>query len=145
MRLSLAGFPRTPRDMTGFLYVALGGAIGASARHWLSRSMLTKYGEAMPFGFPTSTLCANVIGSFLMGILAAYIASRVNGFEEARLFLGVGILGGFTTFSAFSLEAIMMLERKAYGVMASYITASVIGSLLALFLGLILARKVFSL
>jgi len=60
--------------------------------------------------------------------LAAYIASRVNGFEEARLFLGVGILGGFTTFSAFSLEAIMMLERKAYGVMASYITASVIGS-----------------
>ena len=144
MRLRYGAFARTPRIMTAVIYVALGGAIGASGRYWLSKAMAHN-DETMSLGFPVGTFSANVIGGFLMGLLAGYLTLRLSGYEDVRLFLGVGVLGGFTTFSAFSLEAIMMLERKAYGLMASYVASSVICSLLALFMGLFLARKVLSL
>ena len=96
-------------------------------------------------GYPYGTFAANVLGGFLMGLLVGWMALRVSGGENLRLFLGVGLLGGFTTFSAFSLEAVLMYEKKAYGMMAGYIGGSVLVSIGALMLGLMIARKVFAL
>lgn len=125
--------------MNGILYVALGGALGASGRHLLGMATLKTLGPGYPYG----TMAANVIGGFLMGILAGWLALKVSGGTNFRLFLGVGLLGGFTTFSAFSLEAVLMYEKKAYGALLSYVGGSVILSIGALMMGLILARKVF--
>jgi CrcB protein len=77
-----------------------------------------------------------------MGILVGWLSSKVNDVSNLMLFLGVGLLGGFTTFSAFSLEAFTMYEKKDYGLLISYISSSVLFSLVALIIGLILARKV---
>lgn len=125
--------------MNGILYVALGGAVGASLRHMVGLAASRLAGTGYPYG----TFIANVLGGLLMGLLAGWLAHRVSGSENLRLFLGVGLLGGFTTFSAFSLDAVMMYERKAYGAMAGYIGSSVILSIGALMIGLIIARKVF--
>lgn len=125
--------------MNGLVYVALGGAIGASCRYVLGQASTRVFGT----GFPYGTFAANVLGSFLMGILVGWLALRVSGGESLRLFLGVGLLGGFTTFSAFSLDAILMYERKAYGALMTYMGGSVGLSLGALLLGLIIARKVW--
>lgn len=131
--------------MNSILYVALGGALGASARHLLGGFMLRVFGPEKPLGFISSTFAANVIGSLAMGLLVGWLAAKVSGGENLRLFLGVGLLGGFTTFSAFSLEAIAMFERRDYGVFFAYVGGSVLLSLTALFIGLIIARKLLSL
>ena len=129
--------------MSGLLYVALGGAIGASGRYVLGHALLKLMGP----GYPRGTLVVNVLGGLLMGLLVGWLAFKgsalVDGAANLRLFLGVGVLGGFTTFSAFSLDAMRMIETKAYGLAAGYISASVVLSILALFIGLIIARKVF--
>ena len=125
--------------MNGILYVALGGALGASARHLLGIAAFKTLGPGYPYG----TMAANVIGGLLMGLLAGWLALKVSGGENLRLFLGVGLLGGFTTFSAFSLDAVLMYEKKAYGALLGYVGGSVILSIGALMIGLILARKVF--
>jgi len=125
--------------MNGLLYVALGGALGASGRHLLGMATLKTFGPDYPYG----TMAANVIGGFLMGLLAGWLALKVSGGENMRLFLGVGLLGGFTTFSAFSLDAVLMYEKKAFGALISYVGGSVILSIGALMIGLILARKMF--
>jgi len=125
--------------MNGLLYVALGGALGASGRHLLGMATLKTLGPDYPYG----TMAANLIGGFLMGLLAGWLALKVSGGENLRLFLGVGLLGGFTTFSAFSLDAVLMYEKKAYGALISYVGGSVILSIGALMIGLILARKIF--
>lgn len=125
--------------MTGILYVALGGALGASARHLLGLAALKAFGPSYPYG----TMAANIIGGFLMGLLAGWLALKVSGGTNLRLFLGVGLLGGFTTFSAFSLDAVLMYEKKAYGALLGYVSGSVILSIGALMMGLILARKLF--
>ena len=125
--------------MNGLLYVALGGALGASGRHLLGIGMLKTFGPDYPYG----TMAANVIGGFLMGMLAGWLALKVSGGENLKLFLGVGLLGGFTTFSAFSLDAVLMYEKKAYGALIGYVGGSVILSIGALMIGLILARKIF--
>lgn len=125
--------------MNGLLYVALGGALGASGRHLLGMATLKTFGPDYPYG----TMAANIIGGFLMGLLAGWLALKVNGGENLRLFLGVGLLGGFTTFSAFSLDAVLMYEKKAYGALIGYVSGSVILSIGALMIGLILARKIF--
>lgn len=131
--------------MNGLLYVALGGAIGASARHLLGGFSLRVIGTDFPWG----TFVANVLGGLLMGMLVGWLAHKGSqlegGAQNLRLFLGVGILGGFTTFSAFSLDALLMIEKKSYGLAAGYISASVVLSILALFIGLVIARKVFAL
>lgn len=132
---------RVSGGMSSLLYVALGGAIGACSRHLLGQALM----RLSSGGFPYGTFTANIVGSFLMGLLAAWLAARSSADSAARLFLGVGLLGGFTTFSAFSLDAIMMLEKKAYGPFISYVGGSVALSLAALLLGLILARKIFAL
>ena len=125
--------------MNGLLYVALGGALGASGRHLLGMATLKTLGPDYPYG----TMAANLIGGFLMGLLTGWLALKVSGGENLRLFLGVGLLGGFTTFSAFSLDAVLMYEKKAYGALISYVGGSVILSIGALMIGLILARKIF--
>ena len=123
--------------MTSFLTVALGGAIGASARHGLSLAMLRFFGP----GFPIGTLLANVIGGLLMGVLMGWLVRDMpTEANSIRLFAGVGVLGGFTTFSAFSLEALRMLETKSYGVFFGYVGASVILSIAAVALGLFIMR-----
>ncbi|MEE9273366.1 MAG: fluoride efflux transporter CrcB [Robiginitomaculum sp.] len=127
--------------MNGLLYVAFGGAIGASGRHMLGHLMFKLMGP----GYPWGTLVANILGGLLMGVLVGWLAFKVSGGENLRLLLGVGVLGGFTTFSSFSLEAVRMIETKAYGAAAGYISASVILSVLAVFIGLMIARKVFAL
>ncbi|PHQ60573.1 MAG: fluoride efflux transporter CrcB [Robiginitomaculum sp.] len=131
--------------MNGLLYVALGGALGASGRHLLGGATLRMFGPGYPYG----TLVANVLGGLLMGLLVGWLALKgsalAGGAANLRLFLAVGVLGGFTTFSAFSLDAMRMIETKAYGAAFGYISASVILSILALFIGLVIARKVFAL
>ena len=126
--------------MNGILYVALGGALGASLRHLLGMATLKTLGPGYPYG----TMMANVLGGFLMGMLAGWLALKISGGANLRLFLGVGLLGGFTTFSAFSLEAVLMYERKAYGALAGYVGGSVVLSVGALMVGLILVRKIFA-
>ena len=123
--------------MTSFLTVALGGAIGASARHGLSLAMLRLFGP----GFPLGTLLANIIGGLLMGLLMGWLIREApEGSNSIRLFAGVGVLGGFTTFSAFSLEAMRMLESKTYGIFFGYVGASVVLSIAAVALGLFFMR-----
>lgn len=96
-------------------------------------------------GWPLGTFVANVVGGFLMGTLAGFLAHRGGADQERlRLLLGVGVLGGFTTFSAFSLEAALMIERRAYGQAFAYATASVLLSISALFVGLAVARRAFA-
>jgi len=124
--------------MTSFLTVALGGAIGASARHGLGLAMLRFFGP----GFPIGTLVANVVGGLLMGLLMGWLMrAGPDNANTIRLFAGVGVLGGFTTFSAFSLDAMRMLEVKAMGQFFGYVSASVVLSIAAVALGLFLMRS----
>ena len=119
------------------LLVMLGGALGAGGRHLVGRIMLSLFGMAFPYG----TLTVNLLGGLLMGLLAGSLL-RLGAHSEAwRLFLGVGILGGFTTFSSFSLDTVVMAERGALGLAAGYVLLSVAGSIAALFGGLLLARN----
>lgn len=122
--------------MPHLLIVMAGGAIGAGLRFLLARWTLHQFGPAFPWG----TLTANILGGLAMGILAGLLARFGAGGEGWRLFLGVGILGGFTTFSAFSLEAVNMIQRGAIGLAAGYALVSIIASVAALFIGLWLVR-----
>ena len=122
--------------MYHLILVMLGGAIGAGARHLTGRAALALWGPNFPWG----TLIVNVAGGLAMGALVGWLAARAAGGEAIRYFVGAGVLGGFTTFSAFSLETVLMLQRNQYGAALVYIFASVILSLAALFAGLQLTR-----
>jgi CrcB protein len=127
--------------MQHLILVALGGALGATARYLLGMAALRRLGPAWPY----STFAANVLGGLLMGVLAGWLAHRGGADQERwRLLLGVGVLGGFTTFSAYSLELALMLERRDYGPAAIYSTASVVLSVAALFAGLLVTRRLFA-
>lgn len=118
-------------------YVALGGAIGASCRYLAGVGIARLFGVA---GFPLAVLSVNVLGSFLMGVFVVVAAQR--GLTSLSPFVMTGILGGFTTFSAFSLEAVTLVERGNLGQAAVYVVLSIGLSIGALFLGLMLARGV---
>ena len=120
----------------GFLVVFLGAGIGGAMRHGVNLWAARMIGP----GFPVATIVVNVLGSFLMGLLAGYFAFRPGVPEHVRLFLTAGILGGFTTFSAFSLDVALLLERHANWPAAAYVLGSVILSLAGLFAGLSLFR-----
>jgi CrcB protein len=124
--------------MTSLLLVFLGGGIGASARHGVNVAVLRALGP----GFPWATLIVNVTGSILMGLLAGYLAFRPGGglTQHARIFLATGVLGGYTTFSAFSMDAALLMERGATGQALLYVLGSVVLSILGLFAGLWLVR-----
>ncbi len=125
--------------MTMFLYAAFGGAIGAAARYGVNVSTPKLLG----YGFPWGTMIVNIAGSFVMGLLIAVMALSWNASQEMRVFLITGVLGGFTTFSAFSLDFAALYERKEYGLAFGYAGSSVVMSLIAVFAGLYLARTVF--
>lgn len=118
------------------LWIAAGGALGSALRHLVNVSAARVLGAEFPWG----TAIVNVLGSFVMGTLIAFMALKWSASQEARAFLTTGILGGFTTFSAFSLDFAVLVERRAYDLAASYAAASVALSLLAIFAGLWLTR-----
>ena len=119
-----------------YLIVFLGAGIGGALRHGVNVAAVRLLG----YGFPFGTLIVNVVGSFAMGALAGYFAFRPGIGQHMRLFMTTGILGGFTTFSAFSLDAALLVERHAYGAAAGYVVGSVAASVSALFFGLALFR-----
>lgn len=121
--------------MNNLLLVMLGGAIGAGLRHLVGMATLARFGP----GFPWGTLAVNLTGGLLIGLLAGWFA-RSGGSEAMRLLLAVGVLGGFTTFSAFSLETWLMIERGQIGTALLYVGLSVVGSVALLVGGLRLMR-----
>jgi CrcB protein len=123
------------------LAVAAGGAAGASARYMVSAALLRLMGDAFPYG----TLFVNVVGSFLMGVLIETLALKVNIPRDVQALLAPGFLGGFTTFSTFSLDAVTLFERQAYAAAAAYVLGSVILSITALVIGMVLVRAVVAL
>jgi len=122
----------------GFLIVFLGGGLGAALRHGVNLTAARLLGT----GFPYATIIENVSGSLIMGLLAGYFAFRGGPTQHWQLFLTTGILGGYTTFSAFSLDAVLLYERGALGLSAFYIVVSVTLSIACLMGGLVLARHV---
>src|SRR5687768_11084873 len=118
------------------LWIAAGGALGSALRHLVNVLAVRLFGPEFPWG----TAIVNVLGSFVMGALIAVMAHRWSASQETRAFLTTGILGGFTTFSAFSLDFAVLVERRAYDLAASYAAASVVLSLFAIFAGLWLTR-----
>jgi CrcB protein len=123
----------------GFLIVFLGGGLGAALRHGVNLVAVRTLGA----GFPYATAFENVTGSFAMGLLAGYFAFRGGGTPQHwQLFLTTGILGGYTTFSAFSLDAVLLYERGESGLAALYVLGSVVLSVAGLMAGLALARQI---
>lgn len=115
------------------LLVMAGGALGAGARHLVGRAL------SGPGGFPYATLTVNLVGGLLMGVLVGILA-RTGATEGWRLFLGVGVIGGFTTFSAFTLDLVTLVQRGAPLAAGAYLLASVAGAIAALVAGLALVR-----
>ncbi len=121
--------------MNSLFLVMAGGAVGAGLRHLVGRAALAALGPAWPWG----TLTVNIVGGLAMGVLAGSL-SRVSDGEAWRLLLGVGVLGGFTTFSAFSLDAVLMIQRGEIAAVLAYVLLSVSGAIGALALGLGITR-----
>ncbi|MBT3330836.1 MAG: fluoride efflux transporter CrcB [Rhodospirillaceae bacterium] len=126
--------------MNMLLAVACGGALGAMGRHLVSGQVMRWAGS----GFPWGTLTVNVLGSFVLGVLVEYLALRWSTTQEMRGFLVVGMLGGFTTFSAFSLDAVLLLERGQLGAAFAYISGNLLLSICGLFAGLLLFREILT-
>lgn len=122
------------------LLACAGGAIGAGLRHLVNTGAVRLLGIGLPWG----TVVVNVAGSFLMGFLVEALALRFDGSPELRVFLATGILGGLTTFSAFSLDFAVLLQRGDHLAAALYLAGSVVISILALFAGLAAGRMVFA-
>jgi len=121
----------------GYLIVFLGGGLGAALRHGVNLAALRLFGPNFPFG----ALTVNVTGSIAMGLIAGYFAFKGDASQHWRLFLTTGILGGYTTFSAFSLEVALLWERHAVWPAVGYVLASVLLSVGGLFAGLLLYRQ----
>ena len=127
--------------MFPILLVGAGGAFGSICRYLLGIASMRGLGASWPYG----TYAANIIGGLLMGALVSTLAWRGGADQEKfRLLLAVGVLGGFTTFSSFSLETALMIERRAYAQAALYSLSSVVLSVAALFAGLLLVRRLLA-
>jgi CrcB protein len=122
--------------MPTVVWVALGGALGAAARYGVN----VWSGRLLGTSFPWHTLAVNLVGCLAMGVLVELMALKLNVSNDTRAFLTTGILGGFTTFSAFSLDFALLVERKAYLAAGTYAAGSVLFSLAAVFAGLHLIR-----
>ena len=127
--------------MTRLLLVALGGALGSMARYGVGLGAARLFPAST---WPWGTLTVNVVGGLVMGLLVGWMGLRADaGQETLRVFAAVGLLGGFTTFSAFSLETALMIERREYGLAGAYVLLSVVLAVAALMAGLMLARRAF--
>lgn len=124
--------------LTNFIYVAIGGAAGASLRYAAGLWITRLFGH----GFPLGVMTVNIVGSFLMGVFVVFAAQR--SLTHLSPLVMTGFLGGFTTFSAFSLEAVTLFERGQIGASGVYVATSVVGSIVALFAGLWVAREIFA-
>lgn len=123
--------------MQAFLLVGAGGALGAMGRYGVG----TLVGRVWHGGFPLGTLTVNIVGSLAIGLLVGFLARYTPEWQaQARLFLAVGLFGGFTTFSAFSLDAVTLMERGQLGSAFGYALVSVVLSIVALFVGLLVMR-----
>ena len=123
--------------MNAVLLVGAGGALGAMARYGVSVGLA----RLLSSSFPIATLAVNIAGSLLMGVLVGLLARFLPGWQdEARLFIAVGMLGGFTTFSSFSLDTIVLIERGALVQAMLYVVLSVVVCLAGLYLGLLFTR-----
>ena len=120
-----------------YFIVFIGAGIGGALRHGVNVGAAKLFG----YGFPFGTLTVNIIGSFMMGALAGYFAFRPGIAQHVRLFLTTGILGGFTTFSSFSLDAALLIERHRFALAAAYVAGSLFAGLAALFFGLALFER----
>ncbi|MBK8157872.1 MAG: fluoride efflux transporter CrcB [Rhodospirillaceae bacterium] len=120
-----------------YLIVFVGAGIGGALRHGVNMASARLLGVNFPWG----TLTVNIVGSLAMGLLAGYFAFKGEASQAWRLFLTTGILGGFTTFSAFSLDTAMLYERGAMMSLAVYVLASVLLSILAVFIGLAIIKS----
>ncbi|MER0237827.1 fluoride efflux transporter CrcB [Fulvimarina sp. MAC8] len=125
--------------MTNLLIVMAGGGLGAGARHLSGLAAMRLLGT----GFPWGTAFVNVFGSFLMGVLVEVLARKFGMSQHWRLFLATGFLGGFTTFSSFSLDTVNMIDRGATGLAFVYVAGSVLLGVAGLFAGLS-AGKLFT-
>lgn len=125
-------------DLMNYVLVAVGGGLGAVGRYAAGEAAVRLFG----FGFPYGTLFVNVAGSLLMGILIGVLAFRAQGDQELRLFLAIGFLGGFTTFSSFSLDTVSLVERGAVGLAMLYVGASVVLSIAGLMAGMRATRAI---
>jgi CrcB protein len=123
--------------MNAYLTIFLGAGIGGALRHGVNIWAAKLLGVGFPFG----TLTVNVIGSFIMGVLAEWFALRADPGQTWRLFLTTGLLGGFTTLSAFSLDTALLIERNEHVLAGVYVLTSVVVSIAGLFLGLMLVRQ----
>jgi CrcB protein len=144
-----AGFPAKAQPMSApptfaasSLLVAFGGGFGAWLRLMTGRAWTAAIGPIAASAFPYATLTANVLGSLAMGLLVGWLARHGEGGEHWRLLLGVGVLGGYTTFSAFSLEFALFVERGALGMAAVYVAVSLVAGFAALFAGLFVMRAI---
>ena len=129
--------------MNGFLYVALGGAIGASLRHGAGLAAV-RMGLS---GWPWATFAVNLLGSLLMGLLIGFLAFRgeaLGGGQGMRLFLATGVLGGFTTFSAFSLEIAQYIQKDDWLRAIAYAGASVIAGLVLVLIGMMIMKRMLA-
>ena len=121
----------------GFLVVFIGGGVGAALRHGVNLAVARWLGTS----FNYATLIENVSGSLVMGLLVGYFAFKGGVPQHLRLFLTTGILGGYTTFSAFSLDSVLLWERGQWASATVYVLASVLASILGLVLGLSVIRQ----
>ena len=119
-----------------YILVFIGGGLGSSLRHTINVVCPRLFGTA----FPYHTFIINITGSTIMGLIAGYLAFKGEASQPWRLFLMTGILGGYTTFSAFSLDAVLLYERGSLGLAAFYVLGSVVFSIAGLFAGLSLIR-----
>ena len=130
-----------PPIMTRFFLVGLGGALGSMARYGVGLATARLFPASV---WPWGTLVVNVVGGLAMGLLVGWMGLRAGASQETvRVFAALGILGGFTTFSAFSLETVLMIERRDYGMAAAYAGLSVVLAIAALMVGLMIARRAF--
>jgi CrcB protein len=122
----------------GYLIVFLGGGFGAALRHGINLGSARFLGD----GFPYATFFINITGSFIMGLIAAWFAFKGDASQHWRLFLTTGVLGGYTTFSTFSLDAALLYERGQLALAGAYVIGSVVLGLVGLFVGLALVRSI---
>lgn len=129
-----------PSFLAASLYVALGGGFGAWLRYLVARAWVASLGPVRAGAFPFGTFTVNVVGSVAMGLLVGWLARSGSHGEGTRLLLAIGLLGGFTTFSSFSLDVVSMVERGQTALAAIYVALSLAAGIAGLFCGLLAMR-----